>query len=85
MRTIRDLFPSPVSLDISGTNSPPASLLVSGSVDSRRARFGTDNSISGFEVKSVRSTLWFATGFSNDGDELSDLTEFIKLVSLDEL
>ena len=68
----------PVFQNISDTNSPPASLLEGASVDSGRASFGTDDSISGLEVESVWSIHRFTTGFSNDGDELSDLTKLIE-------
>ena len=61
---------SPISLDISDTNSRPASLLGAASVDSGRARFGTDDSICGLEAPGVRSVLGgFASGFSNNGDD----------------
>ena len=56
--------------DISDTNSRPASLLGAASVDSGRARFGTDDSICGLEAPGVRSVLGgFAAGFSNNGDD----------------
>ena len=62
---------SPVFQDISDTNSPPASLLGGASVESVRARFGTDDSIIGFEVETVISIHRCATRVRNDTDEVS--------------